>query len=218
MPEPASDKLHIVMLRDGTVLELADAEIPDPPAISFVNNISWLNSMWDDCMVHWQGESVMNIQGHLIALEYWPLLYHYGCDHQWKSMKSKWTDWRYVVECYREGTEAQFWEEFSADGKCMSYTVIIQKLCAKRKMVLTAAVEHACKEYGDEFNDLFTYWKGREEHVMVKPSVVAKRFNQLAGGHVHGCRCSTRAHARLVFTDFPIHVQCLSLSDVTHTT
>ncbi|KAG2115289.1 uncharacterized protein F5147DRAFT_569635 [Suillus discolor] len=177
MPEPASDKLHIVMLGDGTVLKLADADIPNPPAISFVNNISQLNSMWDDHMVHWRGESVMNIQGHPIALEYWPLLYCYSRDHQWKDTKSKWTDWwvsAYVVECYREGTKAQFWEEFSADGKCMTYTVIVQKLCAKRKMALAAAVEHACKEYGDKFNDLFTYWKGGEEHVMVKPSAVAK--------------------------------------------
>ncbi|KAG1780320.1 hypothetical protein EV702DRAFT_1194459 [Suillus placidus] len=61
MPEPASDKLRVVTLRDGTILKLADAEIPDPPAISFVNNISWLNSMRDDHTAHWRGESVMNI-------------------------------------------------------------------------------------------------------------------------------------------------------------
>lgn len=86
--------MRVLKLGNGTLLQVADNEIPDPPAISFVNDIPRLNGMWDNHTEHWQGMSIINIQGHPIAIEYWPLLYHYGHDQQWKGMKNKWTDWR----------------------------------------------------------------------------------------------------------------------------
>ncbi|KAG2054585.1 hypothetical protein BDR06DRAFT_849620, partial [Suillus hirtellus] len=49
--------------------------------------------MWDDDMVHWSNKSIITIRGHPIAVKYWPLLYHYGHNQQWKGTKSKWTDW-----------------------------------------------------------------------------------------------------------------------------
>lgn len=94
MPETSTGRTRTLTLGDGTVLQLADSDIPDPPAVSFVNDIARLNSMWDDRTHHWEGNSVMVIQGHPISLDLWPQLYRYGHDDQWKGTKSKWMDWR----------------------------------------------------------------------------------------------------------------------------
>ena len=87
-------KSRVLKLGDGTILQLVDSEIPDPPAVSFVDDILRLNGMWEDRTEHWQGNSVIAIQGHPIAVEYWPLFYRYGRGHQWKGTKGRWTDWR----------------------------------------------------------------------------------------------------------------------------
>ncbi|KAG2062643.1 hypothetical protein BDR04DRAFT_1123806, partial [Suillus decipiens] len=89
----SSNKLRVLNLRDGTILQLADDNIPDPPAVSFANDIPHLNVMWDDCSMHWLNESVFAIQGHHIAIKYWPSLYHYGYNQQWKGTKHKWSGW-----------------------------------------------------------------------------------------------------------------------------
>jgi hypothetical protein len=93
--EPDSTiRSRMLKLGDGTLLHLTGCEIPDPPAVSFVDDIPRLNGMWDDHTEHWQGQSVIMIHGHPIAIEYWPLLYRYGGEHQWKGTKSRWTDYR----------------------------------------------------------------------------------------------------------------------------
>jgi hypothetical protein len=91
----ATVRSRVLKLGDGTLLHLAaDSGIPDPPAVSFADDIPRLNGMWDDHTEHWQGRSVITIQGHPIAIEYWPLLYRYGGDNRWKGTKSRWTDYR----------------------------------------------------------------------------------------------------------------------------
>lgn len=91
-------KVHMLKLGDGTLLHLADDEIPDPPAVSFFDDIPRLNAMWDDHTEHWEGKSVFMIQGHPIAIEHWPLLYRYGRERQWQGTKGRWSDYR-VCSC-----------------------------------------------------------------------------------------------------------------------
>ncbi|KAG1816279.1 hypothetical protein EV424DRAFT_1348246 [Suillus variegatus] len=154
--EMSTKRMRVLKLGNGTLLQVADNEIPDPPAISFVNDIPRLNGIWDNHTEHWQDMSIINIQGHPIAIEYWPLLYHYGHDQQWKGMKNKWTDWRDIVEWYRQGTPEQFWARFrAANGEPLKFTAIIHRLCKERKDAHFALVERACEEYGSDF--FFTY-------------------------------------------------------------
>ncbi|KAG1895844.1 uncharacterized protein F5891DRAFT_941495 [Suillus fuscotomentosus] len=170
--------MRVLKLGNGTLLQVADDEIPDPPAISFVNDIPRLNGMWDDHTEHWQGTSIINIQGHPIAIEYWPLLYRYGHDQQWKGTKNKWTDWRDIVERYRRGTPEQFWASFrAANGEPLKFTAIIHRLREERKEAHFALVERAREEYGSDF--FFTYRKGGEEHTMTRPSAIAKKYKEL---------------------------------------
>ncbi|KAJ8594610.1 hypothetical protein M405DRAFT_729464 [Rhizopogon salebrosus TDB-379] len=113
--------------------------------------------MWDDRTEHWQGRSVITIQGHPIAIEYWPLLYRYGGDQQWKGTKSRWTDYRDIILRYRQGNPDQFWAEFSVDGERMKFTSIVQKLRDTRKSAHRDIEQRACKMYGPEFDAHFTY-------------------------------------------------------------
>ena len=193
-------KSRVLKLGDGTLLHLADGDIPDPPAVSFVDDIPRLNGMWDDRTEHWQGRSVITIQGHPIAIEYWPLLYRYGRDNQWKGTKSKWTDYRVrlsllpsdcppdlclcsqdIILRYRQGSPEQFWAEFSADGEHMKFTSIIQKLRDMRKSAYCDVERQARETYGPEFDAHFTYRRGGKEYVMTKPSAIAKRYGELTG-------------------------------------
>ncbi|KAG2131340.1 hypothetical protein DEU56DRAFT_740110 [Suillus clintonianus] len=135
----------------------------------------------------WLGDSVIKIRGHPIALEFWPQLYRYGHNDQWKGTKSKWTDWRDVVERYRQGSPEQFWAAFSADSKHLKFTAIIRALHEERASIHAAVAECAHREYGAQFADLFTYRKGGEEHLMTKPSAIMKRYKELASSRDNGC-------------------------------
>ncbi|KAG1901177.1 uncharacterized protein F5891DRAFT_950945, partial [Suillus fuscotomentosus] len=172
---------RMLKLGDGTMLQLDDSDIPDPPAISFSNDISSLNSMWDDHTEHWQGASFIVIQGHPIAIEHWPVLYRYGRDQQWKGTKNKWTDWRDIIQCYRQGSPEEFWAKFSIDGEHMTFTTIIQKLRDVRKETHSHIMQQAYEEFGATFNAHFTYRRGGKEYVMTKPSAIAKRYTELTG-------------------------------------
>ncbi|KAG1726597.1 hypothetical protein EDB19DRAFT_1833400 [Suillus lakei] len=114
-----------------------------PPAVSFANDIPHLNAMWDDDTAHWLNESVITIQGHPITIKYWPLLYHYGHDQQWKGTKSK-------MSSNATGRAPQI-----NSGLTLRLTV---KLCDECKAEHAALVECAHQEFQAEFNNLFTYW------------------------------------------------------------
>ncbi|KAF8239096.1 hypothetical protein L208DRAFT_1239117 [Tricholoma matsutake] len=83
-----------IILGDSTQLRLTLAEIPDPPAVSFVDNIPWLNQMWDNTSIHWCNKSWLHIQGHSIALSHWPVLYRYSGAPMWKGIKGKFFEWK----------------------------------------------------------------------------------------------------------------------------
>jgi hypothetical protein len=92
-PGKAAD-IRTIILGNGTELKLTLAEIPDPPAVSFVDNIPRLNQMWDDTSIHWRNESRLYIQDHAIALSHWPVLYKYSGAPTWKGIKGKFFEWK----------------------------------------------------------------------------------------------------------------------------
>ncbi|KIJ08193.1 hypothetical protein PAXINDRAFT_54741, partial [Paxillus involutus ATCC 200175] len=152
-------------LGDRSILTLTPADIPDPVAVSFANDIPRLNTMWDDVTPHWQGESVLKIKGHPIAIERWP-----------EGTKHRWSGWRAIVHRYRQGTPEEFWQEFSVDGRRMSFTTIVTCLREDRKRESEQAARTA-----QEGSVQFTYRKGNQVHVLTKPSAIARRFKALNG-------------------------------------
>jgi hypothetical protein len=81
-------------LMNGTEPKLTLAEIPDPPVVSFVDNIPRLNQIWDDTSIHWREDLWLHIRGHPIALSHWPVLYKYSGAPTWKGIKGKFFEWK----------------------------------------------------------------------------------------------------------------------------
>ncbi|KAG1782527.1 hypothetical protein EV702DRAFT_961133 [Suillus placidus] len=160
------ETVHYLRLGDGTTVSFTVSSIPDPVAVTFIQNIPRLNAMWDDVSLHWEGKSILCIEGRPIPLVYWPKIYHYGKEHQWQGTKARWTDWRVI-------SPETFWEEFSVNGKQMCYTAVVAKLRDQRRISNQATVARAREEYGHRFPACFAYRKGNEVHVMSNPIAIA---------------------------------------------
>jgi hypothetical protein len=87
-------------LGNGIILQFTAESVPDPPAVSFANNIPRLNSMWDDKTDYWCGTSPLVVSGHPIPVSYWPEMYKYGKKDQWKGTKAKWFEWKVSSCCH----------------------------------------------------------------------------------------------------------------------
>jgi len=55
--------LSLILLGNGHMVTFLEADLPNPPAVSFVSDILRLNSMWKNTSIYWCGESVLNICG-----------------------------------------------------------------------------------------------------------------------------------------------------------
>ncbi|KAI5982396.1 hypothetical protein F5J12DRAFT_876598 [Pisolithus orientalis] len=183
MATDPSSVVRMLTLGDGTVLAFTLADIGDPTAVGFSKDIPRLNSMWDDTSPHWTGQSTLTIKGRPIAIKYWPEVYRYAHNRQWKGIKHNWTCWKYIVECYCQGTPDEFWRRFSENGRPMSYTRILVLLHEARKKEDQEAVWKAAEEFGESFDTQCTYRKGSNIHVLTQPRAIAKRLHRLSDGH-----------------------------------
>jgi hypothetical protein len=198
-PSPTGHFTSLI-LGNKTTIRFSESETPDPPAVSFAHDIPRLNAMWDDTTPHWNGSSVLVIQGHPIAITYWRDVYAYAKSkqNQWKGTKAKWFEWKVrsavwhgppcacsppwqvVVERWRQGTPSEFWAEFSTeDGKHLTFTAIINRLRLSRKTEDERICEIAKAEYGVSFAENFSYRKGGVKKVMTDPTIIAKHYRQL---------------------------------------
>jgi hypothetical protein len=84
-----------------------------------------------------------------------------------------------VVERWRQGTPAEFWAEFSSDGKHLSFTAIVERLRLSRKAQDERISVIAKAEYGASFAEHFYYRKGGSTRVMTDPAIIAKHYRAL---------------------------------------
>ncbi|KAJ7210193.1 hypothetical protein C8J57DRAFT_1098284 [Mycena rebaudengoi] len=136
--------------------------------------------MWDDRSSHWKNDSVVKIGERPIALMYWPKIFKGS--GLWSAHKSNWTEWKFIVERYRQGTPDEFWTSFRLNGSGkMSYTAICASLRETRKAADEELAIRAKEEYGDEFKVKFSYRCSRKNQlvVMSKPSAIAKEYRRL---------------------------------------
>ncbi|KAF8233881.1 hypothetical protein L208DRAFT_1395096, partial [Tricholoma matsutake] len=76
----------------------------------------------------------------------------------WKGIKGKFFEWKV----------SKFWSEFMTAGKPLSYTAIVRWLQEQHEA-----------EYGDTFNNVFSYCGcGSEQVVMSKTSDIAKHYHK----------------------------------------
>jgi len=87
---------------------------------------------------------------------------------------------QYIVQRWREGSEANFWKEFSdSTGTRMNYTTIINRLKVLRVGGNDQLAEQAKEEYGDRFTSMFVYKKNGQVHVMCKSADIARMYQKL---------------------------------------
>lgn len=59
----------VLFLGDGKVITFTDADVPNPRAISFVDDIARLNRIWDDTSTFWNpADCVLHIHDHFLAI------------------------------------------------------------------------------------------------------------------------------------------------------
>jgi hypothetical protein len=88
---------------------------------------------------------------------------------------------QYIVERWREGSEVDFWQEFSdpTGTTRMNYTAIVNRLKELRVEENGQLVEQARNEYGDRFASTFVYRKHGQTHVMCKSADIARMYQKL---------------------------------------
>jgi hypothetical protein len=92
-PSASSHQKYTLRLAN-TIIEYSARDIPDPPALSFVQDLARLDRQWDDKSPQWDDTSHLRILGHRIALVYWPQIYQYKGTRQWTGIKQRWSDWK----------------------------------------------------------------------------------------------------------------------------
>jgi hypothetical protein len=85
-----------------------------------------------------------------------------------------------IVQRWRQGSEDDFWREFStASGKRLMYTAIVDRLAQARKENDSEMASRAKQEYGDDFSKVFCYKKNGACFVKVKACDIAKQYRKL---------------------------------------
>jgi hypothetical protein len=86
------------------------------------------------------------------------------------------------VKRYRKGTPELFWAAFSsADGKKLTYTLILERLAKERTARYKQLSMDARMEYGDRFNNIFSYTKGGQCMVKSRTCDIAKQYCEMKG-------------------------------------
>ncbi|KAJ8072293.1 hypothetical protein PM082_015852 [Marasmius tenuissimus] len=138
----ASDPMKTLTIASGLTLNYRLSEVQDPRSISYAKDIERLARQWSDDHPHFKSDDCeVTIQGHGIALKYWPDVFGVkpkgSCDRRWSSMKATHNEWKWVASEYlRHDSGEDFWAKFQNDkkpDKRMSYTEIVRALCEIRK-------------------------------------------------------------------------------------
>jgi hypothetical protein len=176
------------------------ADVPDPPALSFVRDLERLYRVWDDNYPQWDNSSPLHIRGNSIALVYWPKVYRYQGTRQWTGIKQRWFEWKVrtdflplfttltafaksLVTEYRALGSEEFWAKYSSDGKPLPITNILKQVKEARLQEDRRVVELAKVQYGDDFQNIFVYRKAGSSvpHVLLQPYAIANRYRKLNG-------------------------------------
>ncbi|KZT08471.1 uncharacterized protein LAESUDRAFT_649040 [Laetiporus sulphureus 93-53] len=138
-------------------LEFDSSEVPDPPAISFTNDLDRLDCIWDDSSPSWDNSSPLLLRDRSIALIHWLKLYQYPLK------------------------PAAFWEKYSANGKRLPITKISDLLKQARKLRDQELAHQAKVSFGTQFSQVFAYRTGGEAEPRVKSNVssIARTFEKL---------------------------------------
>ncbi|KAF9046754.1 hypothetical protein BJ165DRAFT_1474000 [Panaeolus papilionaceus] len=183
--------LRTFQLGNGAVISVTEADIPDPPSISFTNDkIDNLNAMWDFTPPHYRDTSPLIVKNIRIPIKHWRDLYksriklplgRYWKENQWNGIKRYYGKWRIIVARWRWLSHEEFWQDFTHDGTHMAFSSMTTHLSAIRAREDKQLAERARLEYGDQFAAVFCYSKEGHQIVKTRNLDIAKQFRKIKG-------------------------------------
>ncbi|KAL0063067.1 hypothetical protein AAF712_009974, partial [Marasmius tenuissimus] len=144
--DDTNDPIKTLTIASGVTFNYRLSEVPDPRSISYAKDIERLARQWsDDHPLFKADDCEVKIQGHGIALKYWPEIFGVkpkgSSDRRWSSMKATHNEWKWVASEYLEhDSDEDFWAKFRNEkkpDKRMSYTEIVRALRESRKASAT---------------------------------------------------------------------------------
>ncbi|PIL33098.1 hypothetical protein GSI_04547 [Ganoderma sinense ZZ0214-1] len=185
-PEFTSDVPASISATAGLDISNLCDQVPDPPAVSFSDNLSQL-------FREWYVSSLLIVNGHGIPIQHWPWFYKEKRNirtNVWSVIRMKWTIWKFIVEEFeRHGTEEAFWGEHSdSDGKRHNFKRICSDLKTGRKNDNRRDADAALNYFGHDLSHpdalgYFTYKRTGKTLTMTKPEKIGGQWRKLLKEH-----------------------------------
>ena len=83
------------------------------------------------------------------------------------------------MDKYETLGRSEFWAKYSVDGVSMSMTAILKCLRDDRRVDNKKMVQGARKEFGQNFGDIFCYYKARSRPTINDEGAIARRYRKL---------------------------------------
>ncbi|KAF9471374.1 hypothetical protein BDN70DRAFT_820084 [Pholiota conissans] len=141
--------------------------------------------MWDDVSSFWKGTSVLTIKDRPVPIIYWKEVYTSKGGiarwkmKQWEGTKSRYFDYKVLVEAMRRTTIEDFYAKFTVNGQQLGYTAILAQLEEERMAEDHQIAQLAREEYGPDFDRIFGYKKGKTWVTKTKSCKIAEQYRKL---------------------------------------
>ncbi|KAJ8454346.1 hypothetical protein ONZ51_g13076 [Trametes cubensis] len=188
-PQPAQD-LTIATEPDLLHFDFPDGErvtfdktrVPNPPPVSFSDDISAL-------FKEWHQSDLLKVSGRGIPIKYWPWFYQKRAhikNYAWDVIRSKWNKWKYIVEeRERFASDDAFWAQYSDEsGKHLNQQTILARLQKAREEDNKRDAAAALKFFDNDLNHplahgYFGYKKRNISSLCSKPEAIARKWREL---------------------------------------
>ncbi|OSD07468.1 hypothetical protein PYCCODRAFT_1463720 [Trametes coccinea BRFM310] len=180
-----SDNLMLFEL-DGERIPFDRTTVPNPPQVSFANDLSRL-------FREWHQSTLLVISGRGIPIKHWAWFYKKRTHIKpqvWDVMRAKWNKWKSLVEERdRFPSDEAFWATYSdASGKRLNQQSILALLQGNRDTENKRDAAAALKFFGNdlsrpEAHGYFMYKKDNVRSVFQKPEAIARKWRELLVDH-----------------------------------
>ncbi|KAI0327610.1 hypothetical protein GY45DRAFT_1100462 [Cubamyces sp. BRFM 1775] len=171
---------------NGEQIAFDRTSVPNPPSISFAEDISAL-------FKEWHQSELLTVSGRGIPIKYWPWFYQKRThikNHAWDVIRSKWNKWKHLVEERdRFPSDDAFWARYSdAEGKHFNQQTILAHLQKAREEENNRDAAAALKFFDNDLNHplahgYFVYKKGNVFSLCSKPEAIARKWRELLNHH-----------------------------------